>query len=133
MRNSRYAASDLPGFLKPGRSPVARASLRNLNEEVNTVAKETLTYKDRIILDPEIMVGKPVVKGTRIPVELVLDFLAHNPDLDEFFAAYPHLTLEDVKACLAYGKAAVERERTRAARQAAPPSVSQRSYEVSSG
>ena len=58
------------------------------------------TYKDRISQDPAVMVGKPVVKGTRIPVELVLGHLAHNPDLADLFGAYPHLTLEDVKACL---------------------------------
>ena len=48
------------------------------------------------------MVGKPVVKGTRIPVELVLAKLAQNPSLDELFTDYPRLTLEDVKACLDY-------------------------------
>ncbi|HKO23562.1 MAG TPA: DUF433 domain-containing protein [Chloroflexota bacterium] len=51
----------------------------------------------RIIQDPEIMVGKPVVKGTRIPVERVIAHLAHNPDLNDLFAAYPELTVEDVK------------------------------------
>ena len=60
---------------------------------------------NRITVDPAVMVGKPVVKGTRIPVELVLAQLAYNPDLDELFAAYPHLTVEDVKACLAYTSA----------------------------
>ena len=64
------------------------------------MAKRQPLYQDRIIHDPEIMVGKPVIKGTRIPVELVLAKLAHNPDLDELFADYPRLTLEDVKACL---------------------------------
>ena len=69
------------------------------------MAKERPLYHERIIQDPAIMVGKPVVKGTRIPVELVLGHLAHNPDLDELFAAYPHLTIEDVQACLAYARA----------------------------
>ncbi len=54
------------------------------------------TYKDQISQDPAVMVGKPVVKGTRIPVELVLGHLAHNPDLADLFATYPHLALEDV-------------------------------------
>jgi uncharacterized protein (DUF433 family) len=62
-------------------------------------------YEDRIIADPEIMVGKPVVKGTRIPVELVLGELAKNPDLDELFAAYPRLTIDDVRVCLGYARA----------------------------
>jgi len=59
-------------------------------------------YTDRIITDPAIMVGEPVVKGTRIPVETVLRVLAENPDLEELFAEYPRLTREDVRACLAY-------------------------------
>ena len=69
----------------------------------------------RISVDPEVMVGKPVIRGTRIPVELVLGFLAARPDLDELFAAYPHLSIEDVKACLAYARSAVRRQRHRRA------------------
>ena len=69
---------------------------------------ERPTYQDRIITDPGILVGKPVVRGTRIPVELVLEHLAENPDLTDLFAAYPRLTLDDVKACLAYAQALVE-------------------------
>jgi uncharacterized protein (DUF433 family) len=69
-------------------------------------------YKDRIIINPRVMVGKPVVKGTRIPVERVVAHLANNPDLDDLFAAYPDLTIEDVKACLQYAHHAVEEKRT---------------------
>jgi uncharacterized protein (DUF433 family) len=68
-------------------------------------------YTDRIITDPQIMVGKPVVRGTRIPVEHVLGRLAENPDLDELFAAYPELTREDVKACLHYAQTVVGHKR----------------------
>ena len=67
--------------------------------------------QDRIIQDPNIMVGKPVVKGTRIPVELVLRYLAENPNFDDLFADYPRLTMEDVKACFAYAQAQVEKKR----------------------
>ncbi|HZO26842.1 MAG TPA: DUF433 domain-containing protein [Chloroflexota bacterium] len=59
-------------------------------------------YADRIVQDPEIMVGKPTVRGTRITVEAVLDHLAANPDLDDLFASYPRLTMDDLKAVLAY-------------------------------
>jgi uncharacterized protein (DUF433 family) len=52
------------------------------------------------------MAGQPVVAGTRIPVERVLAHLADNPDLDDLFAAFPALTLADVKACFSYAKAA---------------------------
>ena len=69
------------------------------------------TLLDRITQDPNVMVGKPVVRGTRIPVELVLRQLSYNLDLNELFAAYPRLTIEDVKACLAYAQAAVEAKR----------------------
>lgn len=81
-------------------------------------------YADRIIQDPDIMVGKPVVKGTRIPVERVIAHLADNPDLDDLFAAFPHLTIEDVKACLAYAHARVRTVRKVTTRpKAAMPSA----------
>ncbi len=80
------------------------------------MVKEHPGYKERIIRDPAIMVGKPVVKGTRIPVELVLAKLAANPDLDELFLDYPRLTLEDVKACLEYAQVLVEMEKKKLVR-----------------
>lgn len=80
------------------------------------MTKALPTYLDRIEQNPDVLVGKPVVKGTRIPVALVLGHLAHNPDLAELFAAYPHLTLEDVRACLSYAQAMVEGKRTRVGR-----------------
>ena len=69
------------------------------------------TDAERIVRDPAVMVGKPVVRGTRIPVERVIAHLAHNPDLADLFAAYPELTTEDVKACLRYAHTALARER----------------------
>jgi uncharacterized protein (DUF433 family) len=61
-------------------------------------------YHERIVADPRILAGKPVVKGTRIAVDLVLEELAQNPDVDELVAAHPDLTRTDVQACLAYAK-----------------------------
>jgi uncharacterized protein (DUF433 family) len=58
-------------------------------------------YRDRIVRAPEIMVGKPVVKGTRIPVERVLAHLEET-DKADLFEAFPELTDDDVRACLAY-------------------------------
>ena len=81
------------------------------------------TFHDRITQDPEIMVGKPVVKGTRIPVEKVLGQLAYKPNLEEFFAIYPELTLEDVRACLAYARAAVAAKRRPHTREDAAPAT----------
>ena len=67
-------------------------------------------YHHRIEQDPDIMVGKPVVKGTRIPVERVLAHLEEN-DRADLFAAFPELTEDDVKACLAYARAAIAAQR----------------------
>jgi uncharacterized protein (DUF433 family) len=75
-----------------------------------TMTQERPVFQDRIIVDPEIMVGKPVISGTRIPVELVLKRLAQDLDFQTLFAAYPRLTAKDVKACLEYAQALVEGE-----------------------
>jgi uncharacterized protein (DUF433 family) len=72
-------------------------------------------YKDRINVDPEVMVGKPLVKGTRLPVERVVAHLAHNLDLNDLSGAYPELTVEDVKACLHYAHVALEEKSQRSA------------------
>ena len=72
--------------------------------------REALLYKDRIVVDPEILAGKPVVRGTRVPVELVLKRLAEEFDLRKLFEAYPRLTPEDIRACLEYAQALIEGE-----------------------
>jgi uncharacterized protein (DUF433 family) len=90
------------------------------------VREELPGYQERIVRDPRILSGKPIVKGTRIPVELVLAKLAYNPDLAELFADYPRLTVDDVKACLEYARTLVERigkGEQRAARPAGQPSL----------
>jgi uncharacterized protein (DUF433 family) len=66
--------------------------------------EDTRLYHERIVADPRILAGKPVIKGTRIAVDLVLEELSHNPDITELLAAHPDLTRDDVKACLAYAK-----------------------------
>ena len=69
--------------------------------------EEQRLYQERIVTDPRILAGKPVVKGTRIAVDLVLEELSHNPDIHELLAAHPDLTRDDVQACLAYAQAIV--------------------------
>lgn len=76
-------------------------------------AEPALFLLDRIIVDPEIMLGKPTVRGTRIPVELVLEQLSYDLDPSELFAAYPRLTEDDVKACIAYARHALSTRRHR--------------------
>jgi uncharacterized protein (DUF433 family) len=58
---------------------------------------------DRIVVDPKVMVGKPVIKGTRITVEHILRLLAEGQSRKEIFEGYPHLTDEDISAALFYG------------------------------
>ncbi len=67
-----------------------------------------------IITDPAILAGKPVVKGTRIPVQVVLEYLARNPNFDDLFADYPRLTMDDVKACFAFAGSRLAARRPRA-------------------
>ena len=50
---------------------------------------------NRITIDPDVMAGRPVIAGPRMPVELVLAKLAADPDLDELFLDYPGLTVDD--------------------------------------
>ena len=57
---------------------------------------------DRIVVDSKILTGKPVVRGTRIAVELVVELLAAGWSHAQILASYPHLAEEDIRACLAY-------------------------------
>ncbi|NIM13868.1 MAG: DUF433 domain-containing protein [Candidatus Aminicenantes bacterium] len=65
---------------------------------------------DRISVDPNVCFGKPCIKGTRIWVSLILDFLADGMSFEEILDEYPTLTLEDIRAAIAYG-AEMSRER----------------------
>ena len=66
--------------------------------------------QSRIVIDPEILAGKPVVRGTRIPVELVLKRLGDDLDVASILEAFPRLREDDIKACLEYAHAMVEGE-----------------------
>jgi uncharacterized protein (DUF433 family) len=68
-------------------------------------------WRTRIAADPNVLVGKPVIKGTRISVELVLDLLAAGYTHEQIRQQYDHLTVEDVQACLAYAREVVGSER----------------------
>ena len=57
---------------------------------------------DKIELKPEIMLGKPVIKGTRIPVELIIRKLGEGASLEDLLDAYPNLKREDIQAALLY-------------------------------
>lgn len=57
---------------------------------------------ERIVLNPEVMVGKPVIKGTRLTVEYILNLLAHGATNSEILGEYEGLTLEDIRACILF-------------------------------
>jgi uncharacterized protein (DUF433 family) len=65
---------------------------------------------DRISIDPNICFGKPCIRGTRIWVSLILDFLASGEMTEQILEAYPQLTADDIRAAIAYGAEAA-RER----------------------
>jgi len=67
-----------------------------------------MSLLDRIVINPEIRFGKPCVRGTRITVGDVLSYLAGGTSQEELLEQFPHLTSEDIRACLAF---AAERER----------------------
>jgi len=68
-------------------------------------------WRQRIELNPEVLAGKPVVKGTRLAVEFIVDLLAQGWTEDEILENYPTLKREDIKACLQYASAALQAEK----------------------
>ena len=70
-----------------------------------------MDWRERIVIDPSILVGKPVVRGTRISVEFVIDLLARGWSVEQVLQEYDHLRLEDVRACLSYARDVLAGER----------------------
>jgi uncharacterized protein (DUF433 family) len=70
-----------------------------------------MVWQDRITLDPKVLVGKPIVKGTRISVEFVVDLLGRGWTVEQVLREYDHLTPEDIQACLAYASEVLKSER----------------------
>jgi uncharacterized protein (DUF433 family) len=65
---------------------------------------------DRIVCDPKICSGKPCIKGTRIPVHIILDLLAAGENFEGVKRAYPNITDEDIRACLSYASVLADEE-----------------------
>lgn len=72
---------------------------------------ETGTAPSRIVLDPEVMLGKPVVRGTRITVEHVVGLMAEGWTEAQLLENHPQLTRADIQACLTYARDLVASER----------------------
>ena len=70
-----------------------------------------MAWQERIVVDPQILVGKPVIRGTRLAVELIVDLLAQGWSEEEILKNYPELTREDLQASLKYASAVMHSEK----------------------
>ena len=66
------------------------------------------TFPDRIELNPSVLTGKPVVKGTRLSVQFIIGLLAKGMSLPQILEEYPYLTKDDILACLAFANDIIE-------------------------
>ena len=70
-----------------------------------------MDWQDRITVDPEVLAGKPIVRGTRLSVEFLIDLLAADWSEDEILRNYPNLSHEDLLACLRYAGETLKAEK----------------------
>ena len=70
-----------------------------------------MAWEDRIELRPEVLAGRPVVRGTRLAVEFIIELLADGWTEDQILESYPGLTRDDILACLQYASARLQSER----------------------
>jgi uncharacterized protein (DUF433 family) len=70
-----------------------------------------MDWQERIVVDPNILVGKPTVKGTRLAVEFIIDLLAEGWSESDILSNYPGLTTQDIQACLAYASWMLRRKK----------------------
>ncbi len=71
---------------------------------------QEIKLSERIVIDKRIMGGKPVIKGTRIPVYFILELLSNGWSINDIIREYPHLTREDVLAAIKYAAKALREE-----------------------
>lgn len=77
----------------------------------NESMRKAMDWHDRIVVNPKILVGKPVIKGTRIAVEFIVALLANGWTPEQILHEYDHLTRADIQACLAYASEILKSER----------------------
>ncbi len=70
-----------------------------------------MNWKDRIVIDPNVLVGKPVIKGTLIAVAFIVELLAEGWTHEHILKNYPHLTTEDIQAALHYASDMMKQEK----------------------
>ena len=70
-----------------------------------------MNWQQHIVADPKVLYGKPVIKNTRIPVDLLLEKLAAGDTIDDLLNAYPNISRKDIMACLLFAAEAVKNEK----------------------
>jgi uncharacterized protein (DUF433 family) len=70
-----------------------------------------MDWQTRITIDPNILVGKPIITGSRLAVEFIIDLLAQGWTTDEILRNYPGITLDDIQACLSYASSMLKAEK----------------------
>jgi len=88
-----------------GRQTMVQAEWKDRITFQERVAME---WRERIAGDPKVLMGKPVIKGTRISVELIIDLIANGWSHEEILRNYPHVSAEDIAACLHYAQDVVK-------------------------
>lgn len=113
------AQAEIDGLLRSGNARLTDAGKAMLSHEsrfdlaynaAHALSLAALRWLHRIAADPNICHGKPCVKGTRIMVAVILDNLAEGVTAEQIVAEYPPLTLEDVRAAIAYAAALAREE-----------------------
>jgi uncharacterized protein (DUF433 family) len=101
-----YNSKELPALTLAGQ--FARLCMKHLLRPCPMEQK--MDWKEHISIDYDVCHGRPCIAGTRIWVSLILDFLASGDSVDAILESYPHLSRDDIQACIAYGAEAA-RER----------------------
>ena len=70
-----------------------------------------MEWQDRIVIDPNVLTGKPVIKGSRLAVEFIIELLAHGWTEQDIITNYPGITRDDILACLAYASDLLHEEK----------------------
>jgi uncharacterized protein (DUF433 family) len=78
---------------------------------IDTRMEAAMEWKEHIIVDPNVLVGKPVIKGTRLAVEFIVELLAQGWQESEILRNYPDLTHDDIAACLKYATSVLKAEK----------------------
>ena len=98
----RYTWTDLNARMDEADAEAERQELARLRKLVSEAGDRPQYWKTRIVKNPRILSGKPIIKGTRISVELITDLIAGRRTTEDIIRSYPSITLEDIEACIQY-------------------------------